>query len=212
MALHLNLFHEHEAARRARQRDPVKLAILVGLVLAMAMGAFYMVRAQQVRSMTAEQTRLQSDWNRLEPRLAQAEEEIEDYRSLIESSTTLVGLVEGRVLWGPVLEVILKTVPANVQLTRLRGSLLEGRRTVSVTLEGISAGSEPREVAETLRRQLIRRFAENYEHADASFRSLEDSSARVTMEGQPFATARFDIDLRFELPDPQAEDEEEEEV
>ena len=61
--------------------------------------------------------------------------------------------------------------------------------TVSINLEGVSAGAEPRTVAENLRNALASSFSKKYASATAEFASLEDNEKKVVLRGATLPTA-----------------------
>lgn len=204
MALHVNLFYEQHQAARARQRDPVKIGVLLMVLIAAGLGGYYFLQNQGLTSLRAENRTLQSDWSRLQPQQEEADANRELFQQVIDATANLTGLIEDRILWAPILETLLTAVPANVQLVRMRGSVDDTNQRINLSLEGLSAGSEPREVAEALRQRLIQRFNQEYSQATASFRSLDDSGGEVQVDDQIYSSSRFHIDVFFEIAVPES--------
>ncbi len=74
----------------------------------------------------------------------------------------------------------------------------------SFNLTGISAGMEPRRVAEMLRTSLQTNFSENHANVTSAFQSLEDGSEFVTVDSRSVPVANFAIKLDMtQQPDPQ---------
>ncbi len=88
--------------------------------------------------------------------------------------------VEYRFYWAPVLDVLLKTVPPNVQIVNLSGSNDPKSDKISVLLEGVVAGDVPRIAADQFRTLLNERLAKQYPGATSNFRSLDDTTRPST--------------------------------
>jgi hypothetical protein len=106
--------------------------------------------------------------------------------------------VEGRFYWATVLDQLTQIVPREIQITRLAGDLTSDKaRRCTITIEGLSAGAEPRKVAEDLRRALAEKFTPKYKNVSATFRSLEDGKDMARLDGQQLPTALFAINLQM---------------
>ena len=91
-------------------------------------------------------------------------------------------------------------VPAEVQLTRLVGGVSgEGVKRCVVTIDGMSAGVEPRRVAENLRKALAEKLGVEYQGVTAKFRSLEDTAEGLAMGGKSVSGATFAIQAEFRM-------------
>jgi hypothetical protein len=106
--------------------------------------------------------------------------------------------IEGRFYWAPVLQQITQLVPREVQIVKMVGDV-QGERVkkASVTLDGISAGSDPRRVAEELRTSIAEEFAKTYKNVSSTFRSLEDGTELVKLDGKMAPTATFAINVQL---------------
>lgn len=200
MALHLNLLHELDAAKRARQRDPLKLGLyaLVGVIILFI--AWYVVRLGATSQITSEKNALVSEWATLEPKEKESAAKAAELQSQIALSENMVKYIEGRFYWAPLLERIGALVPASAQVNRLSAELLNANE-CTVTIEGAAAGEEPRTVAEDFRTALASKLlADTQGTIDAVFVSLEDGTAAAQVDGVALPTAVFGIRISIVLP------------
>jgi hypothetical protein len=107
--------------------------------------------------------------------------------------------IEGRFYWAPVLEQITALVPREVQITKLAGEIQgEAVKKCQVTVDGLSAGADPRKVAEELRQSITETFSKKFRGVEAKFRTLEDGTELVMLDGQKWPTANFAINVQFQ--------------
>ena len=115
------------------------------------------------------------------------------------SSQALVKRIEGRFYWASVLDSLVQIVPREIQITRLAGDVSPDKaRRCTITIEGLSAGPEPRKVAEDLRRALNEKFTGKYKNVSVTFKSLEDGKDNARLDGQLLPTALFSIALQMQ--------------
>jgi hypothetical protein len=120
---------------------------------------------------------------------------------MLNSSKKLVDRIEGRLHWAPILETLVQTVPAEIQITRLTGdSSGDDTRRCTMSIDGMAAGTEPRQVAEEFRRTIAEVFGERFKEVTSTFRTLEDGPTTVKLKGQPAPTATFSINIQLEGP------------
>src|SRR5438445_91904 len=81
--------------------------------------------------------------------------------------------IGSRFYWGSFLDRVARCVAPNSQLTSIEGSMEESKG-VSVSIEGVAAGREPRSAAEDLRQLLIEQLAKSYTDVKVEFKALED--------------------------------------
>lgn len=207
--LRLNLLHEQHAAAQQAKRDPLKLGLYALGGVALLLAGYYFLRVATVsgvqRNLAARQAEFAAKY---EKTLKTADAREKELVALIASGTALKGRTEGRFYWAPVLETIGRAVPRDVQLTALNGSLeikeKDAPRVPALTLEGISAGAEPRDVAERFRVSLADALGKAFPGASATFRNLDDGEGTVSLDGKGFRTARFTIVLTLRRPAPAA--------
>ena len=65
------------------------------------------------------------------------------------------------------------------------------------TIDGLSAGTDPRKVAEELRTSITEKFGPKYKDVRASFKSLEDATELAMLDGQQVPTATFAINVQL---------------
>ncbi len=191
MALQLNLLHEQFAEERQRQRDPLKLGVLILCGLGVLMLAFYMWKAYQTLEIKNRLSAVQRDWEQVEPKVTAAQKRSLDLTATIDTTRVLDTLIEDRFYWGSFLERLSRCVAPNTQLTSLEGSLSDDNKVVSVTLDGIAAGGEPRAASEEFRQLLLEQLHQSYSDVKVEFKTLEDLDTSVNIAGSNMATAHF---------------------
>ena len=196
MALHLNLYHEVLTAKAIKRRDPLKLAML-GLVAVIAgFASYYVIELVKLHSISNSLATVKGEFSKLEPLAKAAKKREEELNAQMKSGDLLVKKVEGRFYWAPMLEQIMQVVPREVQVTRLAGDIAgEGLRHCSISLDGLSAGADARKVAEDLRTALAEKFTASYRNVTSKFRSLEDGTEMVMLDGKQVPTAMFAISV-----------------
>ena len=111
----------------------------------------------------------------------------------------MVKRIEGRFYWAPLLEQIVPLVPTEVQITKLQGDVTgDSLKKCLMTIDGISAGSDPRKVAEELRQSISESLGKRYKNVVTSFRQLEDGTERVNLDGKTWPTATFAINVQLQ--------------
>ena len=203
MALHLNLLHEEIAEHRQRQRDPLKIGTMLLGVIAVLLLMFYMWKAYQTLGIKSQLAAVQADWAKVEPTVTAAQKRSAELTGIISTTKVLDGLVEQRFFWGPFLQKLSRCVAPNAQLTSIDGSLNETNKLVSVTVEGIAAGREPRAAAEELRQLLSEQLGEGYRDVKVEFKALEDLDTIVNVAGDNMPMARYVLGVSFN-PEPAA--------
>ncbi|HEX8678508.1 MAG TPA: hypothetical protein VF683_01000, partial [Chthoniobacterales bacterium] len=183
MALHLNLLHEQIAEKRQRQRDPLKLGMFALLAVGTLMALFYMWRGYQTLEIKRRLSSAQAEWAKIEPRMAAAEKRSTELNTIIGTTKVLDEMIDGRFFWAPLLERISRCVAPNAQVTSIDGSIRDDNKVVTVSLEGMAAGREPRAAAEELRQLLTEQLGQVYSEVKVEFRTLEDLDTIVKIAG-----------------------------
>jgi len=160
MALQLNLLHEQFTEDRQRQRDPLKIGIMVLAGLAALLVLYYMWSAYQTLHIKARLSALERDWAKVEPKVTAAQKRMQELNGIINTTRVLDDRIEGRFFWAPLLERIAGCVAPNTQLTGLNASA-DPNKGVDLVIDGLAAGREPRAVAEDLRQMLIEQLGQN---------------------------------------------------
>ena len=198
MALHLNLLHEEILEQRQRQRDPLKIGILVLCMLGALMLAYYMWNAYKVLEIRNRLSGAQHEWAKVEPRVTAAQKRSAELNSIISTTKVLDGIIDGRFYWAPFLEKLSRCVALNAQLTSIDGTVLEDGK-INIAIDGLAAGREPRAAAEELRQLLLEQLNQSYSDVKVEFKSLEDLDTIVNIGGANMAMARFSIGASFTL-------------
>lgn len=197
MALHLNLLHEEIAEHRQRQRDPLKIGMMVIGAVAVLMLAFYMWKAYETLGIKSRLAAVQHDWSKVEPKVTAAQKRSAELTSIISTTKVLDAVVEDRFFWGPFLQKLSRCIAPNAQLTSIDGTFSEETKLVTINIDGIAAGREPRSAAEELRQLLIEQLGQSYSKVKVEFKTLEDLDTIVNVAGANMAMARYILSVTF---------------
>jgi Tfp pilus assembly protein PilN len=199
MALRLNLHHEIQKQRALNRRDPLKLSMYGLGAVAVCMAGYYFLQLGLSASVDKDRATVQAEFDALKPKAAQAAKREEELTKQVKLSEGLVKRVESRFYWASVLDALSQTVPREVQITKLSGDVASDKtRKCTISLEGVSAGAEPRKVAEDLRRTLQDQFGAKFKKVNAKFSSLDDGKDTAKVGGQQVPTAVFAINLQMQ--------------
>ena len=202
MALHLNLYHEIQKTKALKRRDPLKISLYGLGAIGIAFACFYVLQLVTMHSLVDELDKRKAEYDKLAPVAKTSKKQEEDLALKAKATDALIQRIEGRFYWAPVLEQIMIAVPREVQVTRLTGDLpLDGLRRCSIAVDGLSAGSDPRKVAEELRTKLAETFKSKFSKVTSTFRTLEDGTEMVVLDGKQVPTATFAISLQLYLTD-----------
>lgn len=194
MALHLNLYHEVLKAKALKRRDPLKLSMYGLAAVVACFAGYYVLELVKLHSVNSELASVKAEFDKLEPLAKTARKREEDLQSQMKAGNLLVKRVENRFYWAPLLEQVMQVVPREVQVTRFSGDLTgEGLRRCSLSIDGLSAGTDPRKVAEDLRTAFTEKFSTKYKNVSSKFRTLEDGTETITLDGKRVSTATFAI-------------------
>jgi hypothetical protein len=196
MALHLNLLHEEIREQRQRQRDPLKIGMMVLAGLGALMLLYYLWNAYKVLEIRNRLSQAQHDWAKIEPKVTAAQKRSAELNGIISTTKVLDGIIDSRFFWGPLLEKLSRCVALNAQLTSIDGTVGEDGK-VSIGIEGLAAGREPRAAAEELRQLLLEQLGQSYGEVKVEFKILEDLDTIVNIGGSNMAMARFGISATF---------------
>jgi|KBSMisStaDraftv2_1062788.scaffolds.fasta_scaffold151562_2 Tfp pilus assembly protein PilN len=199
MALKLNLYHEVEKLRAQRRRDPLKISLIILSVVIAGFAAMYFWELGQLAVWNRDLARKKSEFDSIEPQAKKARELEKTMQQKLVVSDNMVKRIEGRFYWAPLLEQIVPLVPTEVQITKLQGDVTgDSLKKCLMTIDGISAGSDPRKVAEELRQSISESLGKRYKNVVTSFRQLEDGTERVNLDGKTWPTATFAINVQLQ--------------
>src|SRR5207237_7148240 len=168
MALHLNLLHEEILEHRQRQRDPLKIGILMLASCGALLFLYYAWNAYQTLEIKAKLSGVEAEWKKLEPKVTQAQKRAAELTDLINTTRVLDDYIDNRFFWGPFLEKLSRCVPPNAQVTSLEATLLADDKGVTVLIDGVAAARVPRSSAEDLRQVLLAVYENNYTDINAT--------------------------------------------
>jgi hypothetical protein len=197
MALHLNLLHEEISEHRQRQRDPLKIGMMVLAGIGALLFLYYGWNAYRTLEIRSRLSAIESDWAKVEPKVTAAQKRAAELTNIIGTTRVLDVLIDGRFYWAPFLQKLAHCVAPNAQLTSMEGSVTEDNKLVTVTIEGVSAGREPRSAAEDLRQLLIEQLGQSYGEVKVEFKTLEDLDTIVNVGGTTMAMARYVLTINF---------------
>jgi hypothetical protein len=197
MALHLNLLHEEILEQRQRQRDPLKIGIMVLIGFGVLMFAYYMWNAYRTLEIKGRLSVVEREWSKVEPTVTAAQKRSAELDNIIKTTRVLDEYVDSRFFWGPFLQKVTLCVAPNTQLTSIEGSVLDDNKGIAVSIEGVAAGREPRAAAEDLRQMLSEQLAQGYSDVKVEFKALEDLDTIVSIGGANMAMARYILTVTF---------------
>ena len=197
MALNLNLLHEQISEQRQRQRDPLKLGMIFVGAIAALLFVNYLWNGYKALQTKHRLNVVQSEWAKVEPKVTAAQKRAEELTKIIDTTRVLDGFIDGRFYWAPLLENISRCVAPNNQLTSLEGSVLDEKKGVSVMIDGVAAGREPRAAAEDLRQLLLEQLSQHYGDVKVEFKTLEDLDTIVSVGGSSLAMSRYVLNITF---------------
>ncbi len=196
MPLHLNLLHEEILELRQRQRDPLKIGLSAMIAAGALMFGYYSWNAYQTLEIKSRLSIVQRDWAKVEPRVTAAQKRAAELRRTVDTTKVLDTMIDNRFFWAPFLEKLSRCVAPNAQLTSFDGTADETKG-VTVSIEGLSAGREPRAEAEELRHLLGEQLGKNYKDVKVEFKTLEDLDTMANLGGANLPMARFVLNVEF---------------
>ena len=197
MALHLNLLHEEISEQRQRQRDPLKIGMMVVAGIGALLFLYYGWNAYRTLEIRSRLSAVESDWTKVEPKVTAAQKRAAELTNIISTTRVLDVLIDDRFYWAPFLQKLSRCVAPNAQITHMEGSVSDDNKAVMVTIEGVSAGREPRSAAEDLRQMLIEQLGQSYSDVKVEFKTLEDLDTIVNVGGTTMAMARYVLSVNF---------------
>ena len=198
MPLQLNLLHEEILEQRQRQRDPLKLSIYAGIGLAALLVLNYLWTGYRVLESKRRLNLVESEWAKVEPKVTAAQKRTEELNGIINTTKALDGFIDRRFYWAPVLEKVAHCVTPNIQITSLEGTV-EEEKGISITLDGVAGGREPRGVAEDFRQMLLEQIGKEEPSVKVEFKTLEDLDTTVSVGGNNVTTAHFIVMVGLDL-------------
>lgn len=199
MALHLNLLHEEISEHRQRQRDPLKIGMMVLGAFGAVLFLYYMWNAYRTLEIKGRLSAVQADWAKVEPKILAAQKKSAELNGTINTTRVLDDMIANRFYWAPFLDQVARCVAPNTQLTGVDGSIGDDKL-VHVTIEGVAAGREPRAAAEDLRQLVLEQLGKSYSEVKVEFKTLEDLDTIVHVAGANMPMARFVLTLSFNTP------------
>jgi hypothetical protein len=197
MPLQLNLLHEEILEQRQRQRDPLKLSIFAAIALAALLVLNYLWTGYRVLESKSRLSAVQSEWTKVEPKVTAAQKRADELNGIISTTKTLDAFIDKRFYWAPLLEKVAHCVTPNIQITALEGAVEEDKG-ISVTLDGVAGGREPRGVAEDFRQMLLEQIGKEQSSVKVEFKTLEDLDTTVSVGGNNVPTAHFVVLLAWD--------------
>ena len=199
MALALNLLHEEILEQRQRQRDPLKIGMLVLASCGALLFLYYAWNAYQTLEIKSKLSGIETEWKKLEPKVTEAQKRSAELTNVINTTKVLDDYIDGRFFWGPFLEKLSRCVPPNAQVTSLEASLGDEEKGggVTVTIDGVAAAREPRSAAEDLRQMLVEQLSKIYHDVKAEFKTLEDVETVANIGGTTVPMSRYILSVTF---------------
>jgi len=203
MALRLNLYHETIKTRALQRRDPLKISIYALSTIAACCATWYTIQLVRYHTYTDDYLQKKAQFDKVEPQGKAAKKKQDELTTKANQSVLMGKRIESRFYWAPMLSQLSQVVPREVQITRLGGEVTgENVRHCVLTIDGLAAGPDPRRVAEELRTAIAERLGPHYANVTSTFKSLEDGSETVLLDGRQMATAIFTINVQFHTAEP----------
>jgi hypothetical protein len=202
MPLHLNLLHEEIFEQRQRQRDPLKIGMMVLGGLGALLFLYYMWNAYRTLEIKSRLGGIEREWAKVEPRVTAAQKRADELNGIIKTTRVLDEYIDNRFFWAPFLQKVSRCVAPNTQLSTIDGAVSEDGKTISVTIDGVAAGREPRAAAEDFRQLLIEQLGQNYSNVKVEFKALEDLDTIVNVGGANLAMAHYVLATTFDFAPP----------
>ncbi len=196
MPLHINLLHEEQSKVVERKRDPLKLGMLALVLAAFCFYGYYLYRSSKADKIAKEKTSLQTQLATLTPKAEQAKLDATQATQARAATASVEKLINDRFYWGPLFSEIVAGTGPEIQLTGFEGNV-RSAESINFTVIGVSAGREPRAVAERFRQSLEERLQKTYGSVSSQFVSLENSETPLILSGKSFATANFSIGFQL---------------
>jgi hypothetical protein len=199
MALHLNLLHEEILEQRQRQRDPLKIGMLVLASCGAVLFLYYAWNAYRTIEIKARLSHVTADWKKIEPEVTQAQKRSAELTNIINTTRVLDDYIDSRFFWGPLLDKLSRCVPPNAQLTSMEGQVTDEEKGggISVTIDGVAAAREPRSAAEDLRQMLLEQLGKSYHDVKAEFKTLEDMETVANIGGTNVPMSHYILLVTF---------------
>jgi hypothetical protein len=198
MSLHLNLLHEEILQQRQRQRDPLKIGMLILASLGALLVVYYMWNVYRTLEIKSRLSALNRSWAKVEPNVTTAQKRVTELNGVIKTTKALDDYIDKRFYWGPFLQKVAECVAPNTQLTGMTGTVLEDNKGVNISIEGVAAGREPRSVAEDLRQMLLEQLKQIYTEVRVEFKSLEDVDQIVIVGGTHMSMAHYTLTIMLQ--------------
>ena len=177
----------------------MKISLYVLGAIAGCFLAWYLVEFAKLAGLSHNLAKMKAEFDAINPRAKTAKIHAEELQQTFRTSQKLVNKIEGRFYWAPVFERLTTLVPREVQITKFAGDCQgDMPKKCQFTVDGLSAGADPRRVAEDLRQSLAETFGKEFKNVDAKFRILEDSTELVMLDGKRWPTANFAINVQFQ--------------
>jgi hypothetical protein len=199
MALHLNLLHEEILEHRQRQRDPLKIGIMVLAGISALLFLYYMWNAYRTLEIKSRLSTVQADWSKVEPKVTAAQKKSAELNGMINTTRVLDEMIANRFYWAPLLDRVARCVAPNTQLTGIEGGVGDDKA-LHISIEGVAAGREPRAAAEDLRQLVLEQLGKDYSEVKVEFKTLEDLDTIVNVAGANMPMARFVLTVGFNNP------------
>src|ERR1700741_5363335 len=141
MALTLNLLHEEILEQRQRQRDPLKIGMMVLAGCGAVLFLYYAWHAYRAIEIKGRLSHVTADWQKIEPEVTKAQKRAAELTSIINTTRVLDDYIDNRFFWGPLLEKLSRCVPPNAQVNSLEGQVQEEEKGggIIITIDGVTA-------------------------------------------------------------------------
>lgn len=197
--LYAAIVHEDRLGRQAVRESPAKVigALALLFVAAGAAHYFYLSHELQVLRPQAEELARQADKTRRDLELSKAQ--ITEIRERVAKRNQLMQFAAKRNNWGPILEAVFASTPAQIELIAIQGSAGGlPQPQVALSVSGRTATRNSRLDCDKFRLLLLEALREaGIENAEAKFTRLEETDPGAKTVGNSFLVTEFTIQLKW---------------
>ncbi len=202
MPIRLNLYHEVQKQAALKRRDPLKLSMFGIGAIAVCFAGYYAVQLGRSISLHSQLSSLKAEYEKLDPQAQSAKKHEDELIAQIKLNDAVQRRIEDRFYWAPLLDEVRQVVPREVQLTKISGDVTgDVVRKCSLTVDGVSAGADPRQISEDLRTAIADRLGTKYRNVISNFKALDDGAEQIPLDGKQLPTATFAINVAFNWGD-----------
>lgn len=197
--LYAAILHEDRFKHNVVSESPAKVITVLALLLIAAGAAHYFYLSHQLRQLRPQVEELAGKAEFTRRDLDNAKTRIADQRERVAKRTQLIEFAKKRTNWGPLLEGVFASTPAQIELTSVQGS--SGglpQPQVALIVSGRASTRNSRLDCDKFRLLLVEALAEaGIQNAESKFTKLEEVDPGSKTVGNSFLVTEFTIQLKW---------------